>query len=525
MAASLTNIASEIQKLSGVTSADTGFIESAQKYIVSHVSKDYMWTYANQIAESSVNPVVLPTFSDSILSVTRKDSKIVNSAETLSGNTYNCDKVSQSTRGYLTDNDSLYAPTPRHPKYIHENNNKVSVFPVPTSDAKVNLYFVDYRQIGDTSDLKSVVVYFAVSSEFTKLAIAQIVDWSDIALPNLPSSPDFGDALSITATVPSIPSITKSEISTSGWAVPTFTKPILTVPDLPSDISWVFPASPVAPYLSSTSVADFDSAAPSFLEPTGSALDFASSNTFIENEDPEMAQARIGEMQVKVSDFSSKLQKSVATFNKENTIYQAKIQEAVTEAQLTDGAEARKLQKYQAEVSDYQAEVNQIIQANNGKFNHWNGEFQQKIGKFSAELGASVNDFNRDNAEFQATVQKSIQDAQLDSQEDAQKLQKFSAEIQKYQAEVQEDVNVFSANLGLKNQEYQANIAQFQQSLSRTNAEVQQRTQKVQKENTNIQAHTAMADKYYQWAIMDLDRYIKNNQRTSAKMQVAQAGQ
>jgi len=513
MPASITNIKAEIEKLAGITTgaADTLIIESAQKYVVGHVSKDYLWAYASKTADAQANPVTIPVFSDSLLAVHRKDSLIAANVETLSGNTYNCDKVSQGMKGYLTDTDSLYFPTARHPKYLTTEENKVSVFPIPTTDAVANALYVDYAQIGDTSDLKSVIIFYSAAGECLKLAVVRVVDWTSLALPTLPISPDFGNALTISVSVPTVPSITKAEVDTTGWAVPTFTKPVLQVPDLPT-VYWVFPASPVAPSLQSNSLADFDGAAPSFIVPVGSALDFTSTDAFIVGEDPEMSNARIGEIQAKIADFNAKLNQSQGEFNKENSIYQAKIQEAIQEAQLLDGHESRKLQKYQMEVSDYTAEVNTIVQENNGKMGHWNQEFSQKIGKFTAEVNASVNEFNRENAEFQATVQKSVQDAQLDSAEDGQKLQKFQGEVTNYTAQISRDVQEYTSNLTQKNQEYQANLAHFGQDMAKFQAALSQKQSETQHSNANVGTYGAMADKFYKWAIMELDKFIQNRQ-------------
>ena len=60
--------------------------------------------------------------------------------------------------------------------------------------------------------------------------------------------------------------------------------------------------------------------------------------------------------------FGTAMQNEINKFNKENTIYQATIQEKIQEAQLSDANEARKLQKYQAEVGTYSSEVNAKVQ-------------------------------------------------------------------------------------------------------------------------------------------------------------------
>ena len=60
--------------------------------------------------------------------------------------------------------------------------------------------------------------------------------------------------------------------------------------------------------------------------------------------------------------YASDIQNELNEFNKENVKYQAILQEYIQEAQLLDQNEARKIQKYQAEVQTYQATINKEVQ-------------------------------------------------------------------------------------------------------------------------------------------------------------------
>jgi len=79
---------------------------------------------------------------------------------------------------------------------------------------------------------------------------------------------------------------------------------------------------------------------------------------------------------------------------------------------------------------------------------------QAKLQEVSNQVQDSLNRFNDDNVEYQAKLQKDIQDAQLESTEEGQKLQKYSAELQNYQANVSKEV-----------QEYQQKLSRYQLEL------------------------------------------------------------
>jgi len=120
----------------------------------------------------------------------------------------------------------------------------------------------------------------------------------------------------------------------------------------------------------------------------------------------------------------------------------------------------------------------------------------QKIAAYVQAYGQAMqnqlNKFNDANVEYQAAIQKAIQDAQIAAQE-AQKegdmtlqaavqdytleLQRFSADVQKYSADVQKEVS-----------EYQS---------------------KLQKSSV----YTGMATTYYQWAKTEVQQYIQNNSK------------
>ena len=74
---------------------------------------------------------------------------------------------------------------------------------------------------------------------------------------------------------------------------------------------------------------------------------------------------------MKVSEFQAKAQDAINVFNDANVEYQAQLQVDIQNAQLADANEAKKLQKYSAEVAEYQAEVTTEVQEKTTKMQQY----------------------------------------------------------------------------------------------------------------------------------------------------------
>ena len=108
---------------------------------------------------------------------------------------------------------------------------------------------------------------------------------------------------------------------------------------------------------------------------------------------------------------------------------------------------------------------------------------------YGTDIQNALNKFNEENAEYQAQLQISIQDAQLSSQDDAQKLQDYSSKVQAYASEVNE-------------------------MASKINSSTQ-----------NATYYSAESKKYYEWANAEISSYIQNNSKMINKTMAAQAAQ
>ena len=511
-----TAITAEIETLTGVGNANTNYIVSAQKFVISSIPKNYAWSFAGKTGLATSNPLTLfdgatPVDTDSVLAVVR-------------GN-YTCTELDQRYRGMVISEDtaSLYYPTNKHPKYLKDDACKISIYPAPSSDYKGYVLFANYLQVDDDSDLRNAVIFYAASKEFLQLAIGEIVTWVDVTAPVIPSNPDFGADFSISSITPPVaPSLDKTELDTSAWVAPTFVAPNLQLSDFPT-IEWEFPSSPVAPSIASNSVADFSGATPFFQQPALPNIDFTTATAFVTGEDPEMVNSELGIINGKISKFQAQLAESQAQFNRDQAVYQATIQEAIQEAQLLEGFEGRKLQKFQGEVTDFGAEVNKIIQSNQGQIQEWVQEHQLKLNKHTSDIQSQLNMFNGDNIAFQSEVQKSVQNAQFEEIEEKNKLAKFQTELTKYQGEVTREVQIYQQSFSKNSAEYASSMSRFQGEMSKYQADVAKKLQEIQAGSGNAQIYEKQADKYYAWATAECQKFIQNNERTTSRAITQQA--
>ena len=222
---------------------------------------------------------------------------------------------------------------------------------------------------------------------------------------------------------------------------------IVTNVDLANSVIDTVPVPPDVPTLSAQSVT-ITGTAPSYTKPTvqggSDELTDVTSGTlgsaetdfdewfhivgqYIEDqEDVELAGAQLQKINAYISSFSQEMQSAMNVFNDANVEYQATLQKDIQDGQFSDANEARKLQKYQAELSGYQAEIGAMTAQAQGYLNTaqgYAGEIntrlsitQAKISEYQARAQDSLQEFNEDNAAFQANIQEAMQEIQVANQ-------------------------------------------------------------------------------------------------------------
>jgi len=445
-----TNIATDIQNITGVTTANAGFITSAQKFVASKIPKDLLG-----FAKVKSGNIVNGNDNNDKLS-TSKITDVVR-------NGYLCTKITVEQAAFANDSASLQKSTEKFPTYTIIGDSagaKLQIHPTPTGSKVANYYFIDPTTIDDDTVLMSAVIYHAVSNEYTKLASATVPSFSSISAPTTPT-------------------LTSNSISFNETA-PTYSKPTLV---LTGDISItdlsVTSVAPNTPTLQSNSIT-FSTTAPTFTPPAMGSLDFADTEDLITNEeDSEMLSARISEINAKISEYSARIQESQAVFNKENTEYQAQLQKSIEDARLASQDDVQALQKYSNDISLYQNNINKEVQEysqnTEKEIQLFSAKRNTELQKYQSDIQNELNEFNKENVAYQALLQKSIEDARLSSQDDVQKIQNYSSEIQEYQTQVNEELQKFASNL------------------------------------QKSQFYSTESKKYYDWSVNEVTLYIQNN--------------
>jgi len=390
---------------------------------------------------------------------------------------------------------------------------------------------------------------------------------------------DFGDsdpgALTISAVPPvfsiSAPGVTTTAKGDISGDAPTYTPPVITTTGSDStalDLTKLDTASwTAADY-------DFDD------ENIDPLKWFQLAGDFIQNEeDSELAAVQLQKINTYISAYQAAMQNKLNTFNKENAKYQANVQaemqkqqhlasENTLEAQQTLEASIQdatlELQKYQAQVNDevqeysqklarYQLELNTVFQA-------WQKTESDSLSQYQADIQNELNEFNKENISFQANMQESMQEIQVANQvniakaqgelqlnidnenrsqqrqlqngindmqaivaDNERKIAQYQAEASHYATQVNQYIQNYTSRLQKDIQDTQAIIANNDDLLAKYQSELQQYTGEVQAElgeyQNKIQKQQTLskeADKYYNWAKMEVNMYIQNNSKMIA---------
>ena len=343
---------------------------------------------------------------------------------------YAAEEAPYEQKAFLeADSGSLLIPSSSYPKYFIGPDNTVIVKPDPTVSITAHALYINYSNVDDDSDLRTAVIYRACSSEFGKLATSQVHTWSSPTSPVTPSAPDFGDDLSISSSAPVVP------------ASPSFTYTDASVSDI------------TQPLLAISDMAAMDISAPSYIKPALSLTTFPTITwTF-----PSIPSIPV------LTNSSISFSQTAPTFTPP-VMSSPDFSDANTWINTEEDSEmlSSRVQLIQAQISEYGARI-QEAQAQ----------------------------FNKENAEYQAQLQISLQNAQLETQDDSQITQKHGSEIGAYQAEVnkiiqgnQQQIAEWQAENTLKLQQYGSDIQSELNVFNKENIEYQQ---DIQRKAQNLQ--------------------------------------
>lgn len=342
-----------------------------------------------------------------------------------------------------------------------------------------------------------------------------------VSPPVVPASPSYTTPDVGSETVGTMPTIDSVSISNIG-VPPTYTAP--TVGGASEELTGTITTGN-----SQTDVSDWFEVVGDFIQT---------------DEDTELANVQLQKISTYLNAYQQALNNNLNLFNKENVAYQAKLQEAIQQAQINSqkviqqaqidkdkvsqqaqiNAQEKqqeaslklqkenqeyqaKLAKFSDELQSYQAQVNKEVQEYGQKlsryqfevntaFQSWSKTESDNLSQYSADIQNELNEFNKENVAYQAKLQEATQQSQLSAQvrqqqaqldsQDAQKETELtlSKEVQEYQA----SISKYNAEL----QAYQANVSrEVQQYSNNLNADIQDYQQKLAKYSGEIQSYQA----------------------------------
>ena len=277
--------------------------------------------------------------------------------------------------GHLAEDstDLIYYATATDPAYwiggassgAETDAAKLNVFPDPTAGEPANVHHISYTTV--TASDTAIIANFPDEAEYLVVLYAAVkvlhnkMNEKSSNLPTLtlpvapisPSTPSF--------TTPDIASITISNIGTP----PTYTSP--TVGGTSESLTTAM--TPIQ-----GDQLGYD----------GDFQDFSKWFTALgemieDDEDIELASAQIEKINSYIQSYNIAMQDSLNKFNKEGAEYQAKLQEALQQAQIN--------------AQEAQNEANLKLQKETQEYSSKLQRYQAEVGKYSAELNSNVQNF------------------------------------------------------------------------------------------------------------------------------------
>jgi hypothetical protein len=181
----ITEIQAGVSNITGV-SPSSDRVNDAQKFVSASIPKELMWAYASKTTGVTSNPVTNSSsliHTDNILGVDR--------------NGFSAEQVGFEQKGFINSSTSLYKATKTYPKWLIIETNEILVFPAPESGEEGSALYVNYGNIGDTSDLRNAVIYRAASTEFAKLGKDSIPALTLISPTIIYTNAVIGDAIAV----------------------------------------------------------------------------------------------------------------------------------------------------------------------------------------------------------------------------------------------------------------------------------------------------------------------------------------
>ena len=393
-----------------------------------------------------------------------------------------CRFVPTSKQGRIQDSSDMEYATTSDPAY-YVSRNILAVYPAPTSSNTVSVEHVSFPTVafGDSSISSFpdeaeylVVLYGAIKSLSNKLSTLIKSDLSiSASAPNAPSlaTLSYSNASNADASSSAVSPITVSTVSKADISgdVPSYTKPSLTTRVSFEDF---FSVSEDGNPFGDSDPGVFSLSSP----PTLSTASFTT---------PAIGAITIGSFGTAPAYTAP----TVGGATEELTA-------AITTGTAGTDPDQQDVSDWWEVLGDFieDSEDTELASAQISKLNSY-------ISAYQAALQNQLNVFNDANVEYQATVQKQLQQARFDAEDSQQEaslllqkeVQEYQAKVSEYQAEVNADVQVYSRKLD----RYQAEVNAALQAWTTTEAnslrqyttDIQNELNDFNKENVRYQAN------------------------------------
>ena len=261
-----------------------------------------------------------------------------------------CNYINTYQQYDVTDEESLNYASKINPAYMIGNAGKISVFPAPdaTTDA-FKVYYVNKDPVnGSGSALihsHDDILYFPIDKVYLVVIYAGL-RLIQTTIGNIAN-------LSITAVPPDTPSAPSHSSITVGSLG---TAPVYNAPSLDSSADQITEMEAGTIGSSETDTEQWFDIAGQYIE---------------DQEDTELAGAQISKINTYLSAYGQAMQNQLNIFNDANVEYQSTVTKALKEADFSQQNQmdeyAKKLQKYQNEITAYQADVTSQVQEHAAK--------------------------------------------------------------------------------------------------------------------------------------------------------------
>jgi len=436
-------------------------------------------------------------------------------------------EVPASFKYKAVDSDSLYNASTSDPVFYRENgsiymlpaggNNDISLVAIDTTNLVHGGTSVDYFP----EDMEYLIVLYTALQGLQRKMNDDMISVTVVA-PDVPTISEVSYTEATETDIASVTAAVVTAITFPSSDAPSYTAPV--APILGEAIAFqeywtlsdfgdsdpgtltIVASAPVAP-----TIASYDIGYTSFDDDAVVTIltEISTEDNVFDIEDWEDAydEDDLDKAKEALSMYSHRLKEAQGVFDAEMDVAKETISALIEKAKHEDDTFVQaELTKYQAELTEYQQKVTKEISEYQAKleryklelttvFQAWQNteavkvqSYQAELQSYQAEIQNATNEFNEDNANFQAKVQASIQNAQASNQIALQNLQKDLARAQadaqsdsarKLQDAIQTTQALMADNNNIL-QKFQMEISQYQAEVTSATQESQLKTQQYQ---------------------------------------------